>query len=224
MSSVGGVIGRLFWFVGLPLSIAFWLTIPDCRRDMFAKCWIGTFTMCITWIGLLSVVMVWMVERFGKIVGIPDSIMGIFILAAGTSIPDCLSSIAVARRGHGDMAVSSSIGSNIFDVLIGLPIPWFLYSGIMRPAIGPDFQGPNSELFVQINSEALAVMILMLFVMVAMVITTIHLSGWILSIRLGMAMVGLYLVFLVIAMLLDRKVIFPDCGTTDLGLIWNLPT
>lgn len=45
--------------------------------------------------------------------------MGLTILAAGTSIPDMLNSIIVARRGLGDMAVSSSVGSNIFDITIG---------------------------------------------------------------------------------------------------------
>ena len=47
-------------------------------------------------------------------------IMGLTVLAAGTSVPDLLSSVIVARRGSGDMAVSSSIGSNIFDILVGI--------------------------------------------------------------------------------------------------------
>jgi hypothetical protein len=34
----------------------------------------------------------------------------------------------VARAGFGDMAVSSSIGSNIFDVLVGLPLPWLSFN------------------------------------------------------------------------------------------------
>merc|ERR1719171_2767734 len=170
---------------------------------MFSKCWFGTFIMCIGWIGGLSCVMVWMVERFGSDVGIPESVMGVFVLAAGTSILDCLSSIAVARRGHGDMAVSSSIGSNIFDVLIGLPVPWFLGALIYENTVNP-----NS---ITVNSEALAVMILLLFVMVALVITTIHLTGWVLSIKLGLMMMALYFVFLVFALLLDQKVIFPEC-------------
>merc|ERR1719313_2322206 len=101
-----------------------------------------------------------MVERIGVMIEVSSDIMGVTLLAAGTSIPDCLSSIAVARRGHGDMAVSSSIGSNIFDVLIGLPVPWFIYTAILRPAIGPSY-GPDKVL---ISSEALAVMILMLFI------------------------------------------------------------
>ncbi len=46
-------------------------------------------------------------------------VMGLTILAAGTSIPDLITSVIVARKGLGDMAVSSSIGSNIFDVCVG---------------------------------------------------------------------------------------------------------
>lgn len=45
--------------------------------------------------------------------------MGLTFLAAGTSIPDLITSVLVARKGFGDMAVSSSIGSNLFDVTIG---------------------------------------------------------------------------------------------------------
>ena len=59
---------------------------------------------------------------------VPVFIMGITFLAAGTSVPDLLSSVVVAKQGKGDMAVSSSIGSNIFDVCVGLPVPWLLYS------------------------------------------------------------------------------------------------
>merc|ERR1712159_908546 len=60
--------------------------------------------------------------------GVPPPVAAVTILAAGTSIPDLLSSYIVARQGEGDMAVSSSIGSNIFDVTVGLPIPWLMFS------------------------------------------------------------------------------------------------
>ena len=46
-------------------------------------------------------------------------IMGLTFLAAGTSIPDLITSVIVARKGLGDMALSSSIGSNMFDVTVG---------------------------------------------------------------------------------------------------------
>ena len=46
-------------------------------------------------------------------------VMGLTFLAAGTSIPDLLTSVIVAKKGFGDMSVSSSVGSNLFDVTVG---------------------------------------------------------------------------------------------------------
>ena len=40
----------------------------------------------------------------------------------------------------------------------------------------------------------------------SIVITVVHLSGWILSVKLGGAMMGLYVIFLIFALLLDQKV------------------
>merc|ERR1712178_488063 len=71
--------------------------------------------------------MVFFASALGNYFNIPVFIMGVTVLAAGTSVPDLLTSVIVAKQGHGDMAVSSSIGSNIFDILVGLPVPWLLY-------------------------------------------------------------------------------------------------
>ncbi|KAK5985228.1 Sodium/calcium exchanger protein [Trichostrongylus colubriformis] len=71
--------------------------------------------------------MVWWANTIGETLVIPTEVIGLTILAAGTSIPDLITSVIVARKGLGDMAVSSSVGSNIFDVCVGLPIPWLMY-------------------------------------------------------------------------------------------------
>ena len=68
--------------------------------------------------------MVWFATRIGETYNIDSALMGLTFLAAGTSVPDLITSVIVAKNGQGDMAVSSSIGSNIFDVTIGLPLPW----------------------------------------------------------------------------------------------------
>merc|ERR1712026_373749 len=82
-------------------------------------------------IGIISVCLVDWATLVGNYFKIPIVVMGFTVLAAGTSIPDLLSSVIVAQRGYGDMAVSSSIGSNIFDVLVGLPFPWLLFTLII---------------------------------------------------------------------------------------------
>lgn len=50
------------------------------------------------------------------------------------ALQDCLSSILVARDGFGDMAVSNAIGSNVFDVNLGLGLPFLIRIAIQAGA------------------------------------------------------------------------------------------
>merc|ERR1712157_308106 len=111
-------------------------------------------------------------------------IMGLTVLAAGTSIPDAASSVAVARIGEGDMAVSSSVGSNIFDILVGLPVPWILYSAVKM--------GEG----VEIDSEGVVISLLILIGMLVLVIVSVHCQGWRLTKTLGGIMFLFYIIFL----------------------------
>ena len=122
------VVPFLQWLFLLPLLASLAFTVPDTRRSGMGKWCYVSFILSICWIGVYSYFMVGWAETIGDTVGIPTYIMGLTFLAAGTSVPDLLSSVIVARRGQGDMAVSSSIGSNIFDILVGLPVPWILYT------------------------------------------------------------------------------------------------
>merc|ERR1712224_1057213 len=71
-------------------------------------------------------------------------IMGLIFLAAGTSVPDALGSIAVAKQGEGDMAVANAFGSNVFDILLGLGVPWFLSTACMQQRVV--FPGAGGQL------------------------------------------------------------------------------
>ena len=74
-----------------------------------------------------------MITVIGFTLGIPDTVMGLTFIAAGVSVPDALSGIAVVKEGHGDMAVSNALGSNGFDILVCLGLPWFLDTAIVNP-------------------------------------------------------------------------------------------
>ncbi|KAG2467422.1 NCKX3 protein, partial [Polypterus senegalus] len=121
-----GKCNKLKWIVAWPLSLLLFLTVPNCASPRWEKWFMVTFASSTMWIACFSYVMVWMVTIIGFTLGIPDVIMGITFLAAGTSVPDCMASLIVARQGFGDMAVSNSIGSNVFDILVGLGLPWAL--------------------------------------------------------------------------------------------------
>mmetsp|Transcript_2684 Transcript_2684/g.4868 ORF Transcript_2684/g.4868 Transcript_2684/m.4868 type:complete len:707 (-) Transcript_2684:911-3031(-) len=118
--------GYIKYVILFPIVAALAFTVPDVRIKR-KWCYVSFF-LSIIWIGAFSYFMVKWTEIIGNTIGIPPVIMGLTLLAAGTSVPDLLSSVIVARMGEGDMAVSSSIGSNIFDILVGLPVPWIIYT------------------------------------------------------------------------------------------------
>jgi len=172
----------LTYFVLLPIVFPLWLTLPDTRKSSAKKFFPITFFGSILWIAGYSYLMVWWATITGNTIGIPPEVMGLTFLAAGTSIPDLITSVIVARKGFGDMAVSSSVGSNIFDVTVGLPFPWFLYSVLFTTPI-------------QVNSEGLGCSIILLFSMLLLVFTCILCSGWKMSKLLGVSMFVLYFIF-----------------------------
>mmetsp|Transcript_34095 Transcript_34095/g.87942 ORF Transcript_34095/g.87942 Transcript_34095/m.87942 type:complete len:673 (-) Transcript_34095:1763-3781(-) len=117
---------RISYILTFPLLFLFHYTVPDCRKEKFARFFPATFLLSIVWIAALSYVMVESATYIGCFLRIPAIIMGLTVLAAGTSVPDSLSSIVVARSGLASMAVANSLGSNVFDGVVGLPLPWII--------------------------------------------------------------------------------------------------
>uniref|UniRef100_A0A8C7ZRA7 Sodium/potassium/calcium exchanger 1 n=1 Tax=Oryzias sinensis TaxID=183150 RepID=A0A8C7ZRA7_9TELE len=179
----------------LPIVFPLWLTVPDVRREKSQKFFAITFLGSIMWIAIFSYLMVWWAHQVGETIGISEEIMGLTILAAGTSIPDLITSVIVARKGLGDMAVSSSVGSNIFDITVGLPVPWLLYASIH--GFGP----------VAVSSNGLFCAIVLLFIMLLFVIISIAVCNWRMNKVLGFTMFLLYFFFLVVSVLLEDRVI-----------------
>ncbi|KAF3697993.1 Sodium/potassium/calcium exchanger 2 [Channa argus] len=184
---------RFTYLLIIPIVLPLWLTLPDVRKASSKKFFPITFLGSICWIAGFSYLMVWWAHQVGETIGITEEIMGLTILAAGTSIPDLITSVIVARKGLGDMAVSSSVGSNIFDITVGLPFPWLLWSLLngLRP--------------VQVSSNGLFCAIVLLFLMLLFVIISIAACKWRMSKLLGFIMFMLYFVFLVLSVMLEDK-------------------
>ncbi|XP_040511414.1 sodium/potassium/calcium exchanger 2 isoform X3 [Gallus gallus] len=186
---------QLTYLLVLPIVFPLWVSLPDVRNPRSRKFFPITFFGSISWIAFFSYLMVWWAHQVGETIGISEEIMGLTILAAGTSIPDLITSVIVARKGLGDMAVSSSVGSNIFDITVGLPLPWLLYAVI------------NNFSPVTVSSNGLFCAIVLLFIMLLFVILSIAFCKWRMNKFLGFLMFGLYFVFLIVSVLLEDKVI-----------------
>jgi len=183
-----GLQNQVVFVVCAPILFALAYTVPDVRREGMANYWALSFLLSILWIGASSYLMVWWATVVGGVIGMPDEVMGYTFLAAGTSVPDLMSSVIVAKQGLGDMAVSSSIGCNIFDITFGLPLPWFIW--ILA----------NGEAYV-VESKSLTFSLVLLIIMLVAVVMSIAAAGWKMSKALGGAMFLLYGVFLMLVLL-----------------------
>ncbi|CAD6227818.1 GSCOCG00006276001-RA-CDS [Cotesia congregata] len=187
---------RLTYILVAPILFPLWLTLPDTRTPRGKKFFIVTFFGSIVWIAAYSYLMVWWANVTGDTILIPPEVMGLTFLAAGTSIPDLITSVIVARKGFGDMAVSSSVGSNIFDVTVGqvLPVPWLLYGLIYGKP-------------VEVNSVGMVCSIAILFCMLLFVIMSIACFNWRMNRGLGFTMFLLYFVFVTVSLMFEYEIL-----------------
>lgn len=72
---------------------------------------------------LSSRLVVWGAVEIAKIAGLSELIIGLTIVAVGTSLPELVSSIIAARKGEDEMALGNVIGSNIFNTLAVVGVP-----------------------------------------------------------------------------------------------------
>ena len=108
-----------------PLTLAFKYTCIPCEHDGPGAKWYPlTFAVAFIWVSFFSFTISAVAGRWNELSGLPLSLFGIVLVAVGAEIPDTISSLAVARRGYGSMAISNSCGSQITNILFGLGLPW----------------------------------------------------------------------------------------------------
>ena len=134
LSRVKQIGSWILFILSFAWYVLYVFTIPKCNTDETRKWYIVSFIMSIgidqnkvksgsnkvqtvemylysilwsnkAWIVGITYAMITVVEHVGCIFQIGHFTMGLVIIAAGTSVPDALSSILVARDGFGDMAV-----------------------------------------------------------------------------------------------------------------------
>jgi cation:H+ antiporter len=81
-----------------------------------------------------SRILVWGAVEVATLLGISDLLIGLTIVAVGTSLPELASSLIAARKGENDIALGNIIGSNLFNTLAVVGI-----AGLFQPlSVGPE--------------------------------------------------------------------------------------
>ena len=80
-----------------------------------------------------SQILVWGAVEIARIFGVSDMIIGLTIVAVGTSLPELASSVIAARRGEHDIALGNIIGSNLFNTLAVVGIAGAIHPIAVEP-------------------------------------------------------------------------------------------
>ncbi|CAN8023957.1 unnamed protein product, partial [Ixodes persulcatus] len=202
-----GALSRLLWLLLLPLTVLLHFTVPDCKQDRWRKWFAVTFVVSTLHISVLSYLLVWTITIIGECrftLRIADTVMGLTFLSIGVTLPDVIASLLVVRRGFGDMAVCNALGSNIFEILVGLGLPWFLKTVLISP---------GSPAMVEGKGLAYSTACLLSTIVFLLVLT--HLNKWKMNKLYGAILMAWYLVFMTVACLYELNVFafvnLPSC-------------
>jgi cation:H+ antiporter len=93
-------------------------------------------------VGLLvsSKVLVWAAVNIAQTLGVSDLVIGLTIVALGTSLPELATSIGSVLKGEDDLAVGNVIGSNVYNLLAVYSLPALIAPGPVEAVVtGRDF-------------------------------------------------------------------------------------
>ena len=100
------------------------------------------FWMVVGLIALMvsAKLLVWGAVDVARFFGISELVIGLTIVAIGTSLPELAASVTSALRGHHDIAIGNVVGSNIFNLLAVMPIPGLVaYTQVQEMALYRDY-------------------------------------------------------------------------------------
>ena len=106
--------------------------IPDALPTTKA---VAIFSVGLVFLLLGSRLLVWGAVGIARDLGVTELVVGLTLVALGTSLPELAASVAAARRGEDDIAVGNVIGSNMFNMLGVLALPGIIAPGAVSSVI-----------------------------------------------------------------------------------------
>ena len=118
----------MMWHVTVyPFKYLFQKTLVDCRVPKYRDRYGSVIAIATVWLAVLSYIMILCSNFIGNLIGASPIVMGLTLAAVGTSFPNLVSSMLVAKQGYGNMAICNALGSNVFNINVALGFPWLVY-------------------------------------------------------------------------------------------------
>jgi Ca2+/Na+ antiporter len=185
------LLGQVWFILTFPINVAFYVTIPNTEKPAWENWYLLSFFMNILWIMAACLGMVHFATRIGCLLAVDPIVMGIVVLAAGTSVPDAIASMVVARQGFASMAIANALGSNVFDILLGLGLPWAIATAY--------FDTPTL-----VNNEGITIAILILLGTLGLFLVAIAVNKCYMNAKLGISFVALYAVYITYTIIAEQ--------------------
>lgn len=99
------------------------LQADESEKQLSAQQAILYFIAGLTVLLASSKMLVWGATEVASHFGVSELVIGLTIVAIGTSLPELAASISSARKGEADLAIGNVIGSNLFNILAVMAIP-----------------------------------------------------------------------------------------------------
>jgi len=109
--------------------------IADYIADISTRKALALMLMGLVVLLLSANILVYGASGIARELGVSELIIGLTIVAIGTSLPELAASAMGALRGHHDLAVGNVFGSNILNLLLVLPVPAFLAPLTIEPVV-----------------------------------------------------------------------------------------
>ncbi len=115
-----------------PMNVDYDAEIPQDMSTGQAVVW---FILGLALLLLSSRMLVWGAVNIAHTFGVSDLIIGLTIVALGTSLPELAAGVTSALKNEHDIAIGNIIGSNMYNLLAVLPMPGLIVPGSFSPEI-----------------------------------------------------------------------------------------
>ncbi len=133
-----GLAVTLYWVVSLglrarqsdPIQSEYAAEIPDAMPLRLALTWllVGLVVLLVS-----ARILVWGAVEIATLLGVSDLVIGLTVVAIGTSLPELAASVMSALKHEHDIAIGNIIGSNMYNLLAVLGVP-----ALISPAVLPE--------------------------------------------------------------------------------------
>ena len=95
----------------------------------------GAFAVGLVLLSVSSKILVWGASQVAAGLGVSPLVIGLTVVAVGTSLPELAASLTSALKGHGEIALGNVMGSNLFNLLGVMSLPGLFETQALVPSV-----------------------------------------------------------------------------------------